>query len=326
MSRSNLLIDETPLVFQPTLAKAIGLSEAIVLQTLHYHCSNKRCGRLVDDKRWIYNSYKGWREEFFPFWSERTIADIFRALETMGLVRSCQLDLKQGKAMKYYTVSNVAKTLLTSERFAHMEDSSTWGGMLQDLPDAMLQDLPDHQAKNVRSARASNISIITKNLTNSIEQSETTIPVEKEIHPTENPQDGKTAISEFDSFYATYPKKVAKHNAKKAWMKNKCSLEQVLPALEAHKKNWKDPQFIPHPATWLNQRRWEDDITVNNTQANPPRMLPADLIKHNNWTDEFWTWLHVDQDRADIERDYLGSIEERWLIDFIKHKNEQGYF
>ncbi len=132
--------------------------------------------------------------------------------------------------------------------------------------------------------------------------------------------------SEFDSFYATYPKKVAKHNAKKAWMKNKCSLEQVLPALEAHKKNWKDPQFIPHPATWLNQRRWEDDITVNNTQANPTRMLPADLIKHNNWTDEFWTWLHVDQDRADIERDYLGSIEERWLIDFIKHKNEQGYF
>lgn len=328
MSKSNLLIDETPLVFQPSLAKAIGLSEAIVLQTMHYLCSNKRCGRVVDDKRWIYNSYKGWQEEFFPFWSERTIADVFRALETMGLVRSQQLDIKQGKAMKYYTVSNIAKTLLTSERFAHLEDSSTWGGMLQDLPDAMLQDLPDHQAKNGRSARASIISNITKTLTKDAEKTETQKVIdENKIHPTEKPQGGKSNDSEFEIFYSSYPKKVAKPNARKAWEKNKCNLEQVLPALEKHKKTWKDPQFIPHPATWLNQRRWEDEPIVKQDSSTPKgRMTPAEAVKQNGWTDEFWTWLHGTMDRPDIQRDYLSTVEDRWLVEFIAFKKTNGYF
>jgi len=328
MSKSNLLIDETPLVFQPSLARAIGLSEAIVLQTMHYLCSNKRCGRIVDDKRWIYNSYKGWQEEFFPFWSERTIADVFRALETMGLVRSQQLDIKQGKAMKYYTVSNVAKTLLTSERFIHLEDSSTWGGMLQDLPDAMLQDLPDHQAKNGRSARASNISNITKTLTKDAEKTETLKVIdENKIHPTEKPQGGKSNDSDFETFYSSYPKKVAKPNARKAWDKNKCKLEEVLPALEKHKKTWNDPQFIPHPATWLNQRRWEDETIVKQESSAPKgRMTPAEAVKQNGWTDEFWAWLHGTMDRADIQRDYLTTVEDRWLVEFIAFKKTNGYF
>ena len=322
MSKSNLLIDETPLVFQPSLAKMIGLSEAIVLQSMHYLCSNKRCGRLVDDERWIYNSYKGWQEEFFPFWSERTIADVFRALEKMGLVKSSQLDIKQGKAMKYYTISQVAKTVLTSERLTHQADSSTWGGMLQDLPDAMLQDLPDHQAKNGRSARASIISNITKTHTEEIQKAETQKVNDDKSHPTEKPQGGNTD-SEFESFYSSYPRKVAKPQAKKAWSKNKCVLAEVLPALEQHKKTWKDPQFVPYPATWLNQRRWEDETIVKQeSSVFTKQESPVETIKNNDWVDDFWTWLHQEQGRTDIERDFLGSVEERWLVEFIKHKQE----
>ena len=314
MSKSNLLIDETPLVFQPSLAKMIGLSEAIVLQSMHYLCSNKRCGRLVDDERWIYNSYKGWQEEFFPFWSERTIADVFRALEKMGLVKSSQLDIKQGKAMKYYTISQVAKTVLTSERLTHQADSSTWGGMLQDLP--------DHQAKNGRSARASIISNITKTHTEEIQKAETQKVNDDKSHPTEKPQGGNTD-SEFESFYSSYPRKVAKPQAKKAWSKNKCVLAEVLPALEQHKKTWKDPQFVPYPATWLNQRRWEDETIVKQeSSVFTKQESPVETIKANEWVDDFWTWLHTDQGRNDIERDYLGSVEDRWLVEFIKSKQE----
>jgi len=314
MSKSNLLIDETPLVFQPSLAKMIGLSEAIVLQSMHYLCSNKRCGRLVDDERWIYNSYKGWQEEFFPFWSERTIADVFRALEKMGLIKSSQLDIKQGKAMKYYTISQVAKTVLTSERLTHQEDSSTWGGILQDLP--------DHQAKNGRSARASIISNITKTHTEEIQKSKTQKVNDDKSHPTEKPQCGNTD-SEFESFYLSYPRKVAKPQARKAWSKNKCVLAEVLPALEQHKKTWKDPQFVPYPATWLNQRRWEDETIVKQeSSVFTKQESPVETIKNNEWVDDFWTWLHQEQGRTDIERDYLGSVEDRWLVEFIKSKED----
>lgn len=135
------------------------------------------------------------------------------------------------------------------------------------------------------------------------------------------------SISEFETFYSNYPRKVAKPNARKAWDKNKCVLAEVLPALEKHKKTWNDPQFIPHPATWLNQRRWEDDVLVKQESSTPKgRMTPAEAVKQNGWTDEFWTWLHGTMDRADIQRDYLTTVEDRWLVEFIAFKKTNGYF
>jgi hypothetical protein len=152
MSKSNLLIDETPIVFQPTLAKLIGLPEAIVLQTLKYWCGQKRCGKVVDDERWIFNTLEQWREFSFPFWSTRTIGEVFRTLESMGLVKSKQFDLQSGKAMKYYTISQSALTILTSERADHLEDSST----------SIWKILPDHLEDSSRSARARHIKQYTE--------------------------------------------------------------------------------------------------------------------------------------------------------------------
>jgi hypothetical protein len=135
--------------------------------------------------------------------------------------------------------------------------------------------------------------------------------------------ENKATDSEFESFYLSYPRKVAKPQAKKAWSKNKCVLAEVLPALEQHKKTWKDPQFIPHPATWLNQRRWEDETIVKQESTfQQPTNSPVETIKNNEWVDDFWTWLHQEQGRTDIERDYLGSVEDRWLVEFIKSKQE----
>lgn len=140
---------------------------------------------------------------------------------------------------------------------------------------------------------------------------------------TENPESGKSTDREFESFYSSYPRKVAKPQAKKAWSKNKCVLAEVLPALEQHKKTWKDPQFVPYPATWLNQRRWEDETIVKQESGVFTKQeSPVETIKNNGWVDDFWTWLHQEQGRTDIERDYLGSIEDRWLIEFIKHKRD----
>jgi len=42
-------------------------------------------------------------------------------------------------------------------------------------------------------------------------------------------------------------------------------LEQLLAALAKHNasRQWNDPQFIPHPATWLNQHRWADELKAD---------------------------------------------------------------
>jgi uncharacterized protein YdaU (DUF1376 family) len=68
------------------------------------------------------------------------------------------------------------------------------------------------------------------------------------------------ATPEFDLFWSAYPNKVKKFEALKAWHKA-IKTEEPLKIIEGL-KNFRfsdDPQFNPHPSTWLNQRRWLDE-------------------------------------------------------------------
>jgi hypothetical protein len=81
---------------------------------------------------------------------------------------------------------------------------------------------------------------------------------------------------DFDDFWEAYPKKVGKTAAKRKWdhLKPDMNLKaKILRAVYAQKKSdqWaKDGgQFIPHPATWLNQGRWEDELINTRKPAGP---------------------------------------------------------
>jgi hypothetical protein len=69
----------------------------------------------------------------------------------------------------------------------------------------------------------------------------------------------------FDTFWQFYPRKVGKKAALRAW--KKMTAEERVNAAEmaeafgeamehVHPAN---RQFLPHPSTWLNEGRWEDD-------------------------------------------------------------------
>lgn len=74
----------------------------------------------------------------------------------------------------------------------------------------------------------------------------------------------------FAEFWQSYPKKTAKAQAEKSFAKinpDRELLNTILKAVEEQKrsKQWlKDEgQYIPMPATWLNQRRWEDVVQID---------------------------------------------------------------
>jgi len=76
-------------------------------------------------------------------------------------------------------------------------------------------------------------------------------------------------LQEFNEFWKRYPKKKAKQAALRAWMKLKPSYDLIFKIWEALDKqkasyDWKKDRgkFIPYPATWLNQGRWEDKLDV----------------------------------------------------------------
>ena len=75
---------------------------------------------------------------------------------------------------------------------------------------------------------------------------------------------------EFGAFWAAYPRKVQKKTAKDKYIN--LHKKKSLPEIEEHVRiieqwkltdQWKkdNGEFIPHPATWLNQERWNDEIS-----------------------------------------------------------------
>lgn len=78
--------------------------------------------------------------------------------------------------------------------------------------------------------------------------------------PPKSPSEGDA----FERFWSVYPRKVGKQSAKRAFERVKVPLETLVTAVERQKcsDQWtqNNGQFIPHPATWLNQGRWDDEL------------------------------------------------------------------
>lgn len=83
----------------------------------------------------------------------------------------------------------------------------------------------------------------------------------------------------FNQFWQSYPKKIGKGAAEKSWNKikpDKDLFEKMLFAIyqAKHSRQWQkdNGQYIPNPSTWLNQKRWEDELQENTTgQLNSPQ-------------------------------------------------------
>ena len=82
-----------------------------------------------------------------------------------------------------------------------------------------------------------------------------------------------SAVTRFAEFWTAYPRKVgAKSSAEKTWARKKldATADQILAHVRdraAGDPGWADKQFIPHPTTFLNGERWNDEwkpVTTNN--------------------------------------------------------------
>ena len=81
-------------------------------------------------------------------------------------------------------------------------------------------------------------------------------------------------IGDFDSFWGFYPRKAGKEAARKAWIKLRPDVDTLHMIYDnvrerVEKGEWrKDNQsFIMHASTYLNQKRWEDEVLDQQTQT-----------------------------------------------------------
>lgn len=92
----------------------------------------------------------------------------------------------------------------------------------------------------------------------------------------------KAPVPGFTEFWEEYPRKTAKEAALKAWNKlapDPDLLTEILVAVARQKKSdqWRDEKFIPHAATWLNQKRWKDEFSI---RESGPKTI-AEVLKAN---------------------------------------------
>lgn len=93
------------------------------------------------------------------------------------------------------------------------------------------------------------------------------------INPPIAPQGGED--DGFELFWKAYPKKVGKQAARKAFHRVKAPVESLLQAISEQKRSdqWSRDggRYIPNPATWLNQGRWEDELPAPQSPPKPRR-------------------------------------------------------
>lgn len=98
----------------------------------------------------------------------------------------------------------------------------------------------------------------------------------------------------FDAFWKQYPRKTGKPAAKKALKPVASQPGAIATGLAKWVEFWNadrtEQRFIPHPATWLNQRRWEDDPPPTATVTFGPAELAIKMVEWFKGRFDSVTW------------------------------------
>jgi uncharacterized protein YdaU (DUF1376 family) len=141
--------------------------------------------------------------------------------------------------------------------------------------DKVLNDIYDKSEKARSAAKvrwSKNADVMQEQCDRNADALKNNADVSK-IDATHNPipiTHNKEYIDRFNIFWKQYPRKVAKPNALKAWNKIKPDddvLKKMLAAINSQGLSGREIQFVPHPASWLNAERWNDEITATTTNV-----------------------------------------------------------
>ncbi|WP_445346211.1 hypothetical protein [Acinetobacter bohemicus] len=159
---SKLLINESPLQVQPSLAMAIGLNEAIFLQQLHYWMGVSR--HHHDGKKWVYNTYSDWLLQL-KYLSLPTLKRTIKSLKDRGLLSVERFDKLRSNQVNYYAINydvlaiieaNISQAIDSIDQLKMSQSSSS------NCTNAVAQNEPIHQLKMSQSPLAQNEPMLTR--------------------------------------------------------------------------------------------------------------------------------------------------------------------
>lgn len=226
--------------FDVNIAKKYGIEEAILLNHLYFWIEKNRANNkhYYDGYYWTYSSKKAFTD-LFPYLTERQVDYALKKLLDDGMIMKGNYNKSGYDRTLWYAITKNGYSILQN---CQMEETN-----LSNRNDENAEPIPD---------------IIPDNNTDINIKGQDGFEQEK-----------PSWERQFEEFYEKYPKKVKKQSVRKWFQRNKPSGElfsSMMSSLEQFRgcKDWlKDKgQYIPYPSTWLNGRRWEDEVSANKTQ------------------------------------------------------------
>lgn len=243
--------------FSAELAQQYGLDEAIMLHNLAYWVQkNTIDGRNIHDGRaWTYNSQESFRE-WFPFWTRRQIQRVLKSLEDQQAIIKGNYNVRPMDRTLWYTVSD---------------------GILDYYG---IREPEEHDS--VPSMDANGAIDGTK----PCDETHETVPAIPKNKHKEKTKDTLTECAyvdqeqQFALFWKKYPKKTAKIDAWERWKRLNPDPElfaQIMAGLDMwlRSEQW-GRGVIPHPATWLNKKRWKDENVIPSQPVSQQRIEPGE--------------------------------------------------
>lgn len=150
---SKLLTTEAPLVLLPSLALEFGITEALVLQQLHYLIGHAET--LHGGKVWTYQTAEQWHA-MLPFFSTGSIRLALSKLKKIGVVLVEKLARWKSNRTNYYTIDYV--------KLAHVAQIANENGAL--VPIKLAQKTANASAKTKQIDLPESGNPICQNLAN----------------------------------------------------------------------------------------------------------------------------------------------------------------
>ena len=265
------LVNEQPLLVSPSLAVAIGLPEAMILQQLHFWLQTSP--HIQNGKPYVYNTYKQWQAKF-PFWSWETMKRSLLHMEKMGIVEAENFNRNPIDKTKWYTINYEKLNEIDLPSMAKNEPST--------------DNFEPSMAKNEPSI-GQNLATGQPNLSHSarVPSSEDLDPREIPESPTEenpplSPHGGEGPAGKrprkhqaqrtnytpgFQRWWTCYPpdRRVSKPQCFRIWHEHNLEpqAEDLCAKIERLKiTTWRNKErcFIVTSLVWMNQGRYEDEL------------------------------------------------------------------
>ena len=257
--------------FNVDLATKYGMVEAILLNHICFWIAKNKANNVHahDGRYWTYTTVKA-LSELYPYLTANQVRRALEKLKDKGLIIDGEYNAKPFDRTKWYSLSDAGMAEVGVDFHATEAENNTTPNDEEDNSNCSksqmeLANLPNGVGENARPIPYiktyidKDISIDRESSNNKCSDEDAKCSLSKaELKHID-------MVAGFDRFWNIYPRKVQRPLAWIAWQGLKIDTalyESIYSAVEKYKKTkqWKDKNYIPYPATFLQDQRWLDEI------------------------------------------------------------------